>query len=256
MARLATRAHASRAVSAMPLRELDEDAMINVLSNLPAEQLASFSCVSRGSKAVARRDACWRAHLLALCSEYKTKASEEHIAGNDMRIFDAEPAEYDGPPLRMPYLTPWTQAEVKKRDRANYSAAWNSGRSYAWKFPRWRDADGVSECRCYPSSEAKQCPLDRTDVWVKLPYPQSSCCGTPISSYAAFEAHLKCWRHYESVLEDDYSGVVDPTLTDPRMLDGQAAFDALPKFGTIEEVPIVCITTFSTSFTTRIINFC
>lgn len=68
------------------LLSLDNDAVTHVLSHLTADELARFVCARKAeeSKLVVDEDA------------------------------HAEP-EYSGTRLRMPYLTPWTTAEVEKR---------------------------------------------------------------------------------------------------------------------------------------------
>lgn len=215
------------------LCSLDDDIMVQVLGHLPPEGLAHYVCVSRETKAVGQRDECWASHLEKLCAQYSTAESQELVDQHAPRA-----PEYEGPRPRMPYLTPWSQAEVDKRHEALRALPIDDPRrpnwrdNEGWAFPRWRVTGGVSQYQCYPPSEAKLCPLQRTSVWVPHAFPKMRCCGVEISSLAAFEAHASSWRHYETTQFGNGIELPQSELRtiDPRKLDGEAAFEALPKY--------------------------
>ena len=101
------------------LLSLDNDAVIQVLSHLTADELARFVCASHGTKSVGQRDACWASHVEGISAQYATEESQ-------CIVDEAAPTEpeYSGPRLRMPYLTPWTMAEVEKRCTALRDLPW------------------------------------------------------------------------------------------------------------------------------------
>ena len=219
------------------LLSLDNDAVIHVLSHLTADELARFVCASHGTKSVGHREVCWASHVESISSQYATEESQ-FVVDEDA---PAEP-EYSGPRLRMPYLTPWTTAEVEKRRTAQDALRRRAEVLQAlgvpvipksaegWTFPRWRVANGRTEYRTYPVNEAKTCPAARTDVWVGATFPKSRCCGVEIRSLEDFEAHATSWRHYEN---NNYHPADAPLIAeyiDPRKVDGEAAFAALPKY--------------------------
>ena len=74
----------------------------------------------------------------------------------------------------------------------------------------------------------------RTDAWVGATFPKSRCCGVEIKSLQDFEAHATSWRHYENTkFPGLWAGADAPTIAeyiDPRKVDGEAAFAALPKY--------------------------
>ena len=92
------------------LLSLDNDAVMQVLAHLTADELARFVCASHGTKSVGQRDACWASHVEGISAQYATEESQ-------CIVDEAAPTEpeYSGPRLRMPYLTSWTTAEVEKR---------------------------------------------------------------------------------------------------------------------------------------------
>ena len=235
---------------------LDDDAAVKVLSYLTPESLARFACCSRGCRAIAQQDACWASHVNEICSKprwddryqriggYGTAASdvavdewkremEDVLTWKCWAVVPGSYPEYNGPPLRMPYLTPYTIAETKKkRDAFKALPHEQKEREGGWdkKFPRWRVVDGTAQTQylCFPTGEAKLCPLKRHDVWVDHAFPEMNRCGVHITSLEQFEVYLNSWRHYE---EHEYDGKATdfPETIDPRKLDGQAAFDAMPK---------------------------
>ena len=154
--------------------------------------------------------------------------------------------EYDGPPLRMPYLTPYTAAAVSERYAALKGLPWEQQRGlfgpeatfytadyHSAKFPRWRTVDGQAQYRCHPSGEAALLPLERSDVWIAHPFPETLCqhCGgLTFSSPAAWQTHVESWRHFENVMYPGETEEVLELIVDPRMIDGDAAFNALPKY--------------------------
>ena len=219
------------------LLSLDNDAVMQVLAHLTADELARFVCASHGTKSVGHREVCWASHVESISSQYATEESQ-FVVDEDA---PAEP-EYSGPRLRMPYLTPWTTAEVEKRRKAQDALRRRAEVLQAlgvpvipksaegWTFPRWRVANGRTEYRTYPVNEAKTCPAARTDVWVGATFPKSRCCGVEIRSLEDFEAHATSWRHYEN---NNYHPADAPLIAeyiDPRKVDGEAAFAALPKY--------------------------
>lgn len=229
------------------LSTLDDDALLQVLSVLPAEDLASFVKVSQATIVIGRQDVLWDRHLKEICAKYVTEGTEEFLEDRYSGFQDFP--EYDGPPLRMPYLKPWMAADCEERTDA-YEKHDGKMRLSAFlyqqgaieilkpvpniprEFAVWRVADGVSQYRCYPSSEAKTCPLRRTDVWVPHPFPEVHCCGAKLVSLESFNEHSKSWRHFEmhgridGCDDDDKLGRVAPI--DPRFFEPDA-FNALPK---------------------------
>lgn len=234
------------------LDALDDDALLQVLSVLSAEDLASFVRVSRATKVIGRRDVLWARHLKEICAECVTEEFLEdcdHAVG----IFDGrtrpDTPEYDGPPLRMPYLNPWTVAEARKRKDAHramrldaylgaHHANWDH---YPREFPRWRVADGVSQYRCYPSSEAKTCPLMRTDVWVPHPFPEARCCGMKLLSLKCFNEYSRSWHGRPCSSYEILDEPVDPRFFDPD------AFNALPRHGAFAQMRCAAQPTLSST---------
>ena len=62
------------------LLSLDNDAVIQVLSHLTADELARFVCASHGTKSVGQRDACWASHVESISAQYATEESHWPVA--------------------------------------------------------------------------------------------------------------------------------------------------------------------------------
>lgn len=95
--------------------DLSNDDVKSVLGRLGPEDLARFMCVSKDCKTVGRSDHCWSRHVDKIRSEYRAADSEDAMrekAFDHVGFLQSVLApEYDGPPLRMPYLTPFTQRQ-------------------------------------------------------------------------------------------------------------------------------------------------
>jgi hypothetical protein len=123
----------------------------------------------------------------------------------------------------------WLERESAERKAGKFPEYRESARS----LPRWCVLAGESQYRCYAATEAHLCLLQRKDVWVAHPFPESTCCGLKLTNPDEYHAHMKSWRHYTFSAFADPEEETDVNAVyidiDPRMVDGQAAFDALPK---------------------------
>lgn len=181
---------------------LADDELVRVLSHLEIAALGVVAQVSTHFKEIAVSDVMWDAHASSLCN--RCKLDRRDFEGNFLYGLTEDARnlpEYDGPPLRMPYLTP-----------DNYGI---------------KIADEGLQYRCYPTAlKGKRTPSDAT--WVTCTYPVK-CCGVLHANRADFEAHCKDMRHYERMQDINGRGRLPDSWIDPRVLVTQREFEALPK---------------------------
>lgn len=184
---------------------LSDDECIRILSHLEEPELDLVAEVSKTCARVARCDAVWASRAKDLCARYTFDRRD--FEGNFLYLLEQDPLlpAYDGPPLRMPYLTPE-----------------NSGQG-----DRKIDDMGLQH-RCYPSAQRGRAPSERERVWVTTEFPVT-CCGARHASRAALEQHCLDMCHYERMQSARGNGRLPDSWIDPRLRLGQAAFTALPK---------------------------
>ena len=85
---------------------LSDDECIRILSHLEEPELDLVAEVSKTCARVARCDAVWASRAKDLCARYTFDRRD--FEGNFLYLLEQDPLlpAYDGPPLRMPYLTP------------------------------------------------------------------------------------------------------------------------------------------------------
>ena len=240
-----TRSRSSALGPSLLLVDLNDDTLMKIFCYLSPDDIAHVQRVSTRCNILGRRDEVWAAHVMTLSREYGTDESQERVD----ELTDAEAiAPMCDAHLIPADLIPFTTSDVKHKAEAEYDAWWERERAdrQAGKMakygarrtcvPRWRTLENVTQYRCYAANEAELSPPARTDVWVAHPFPESTCCCMQLTTPNEFHEHMKSWRHYtfcanvrhpDDVADYDVDAVyID---IDPRMVDGQAAFDALPK---------------------------
>jgi hypothetical protein len=168
---------------------------------------------------VANNDDCWQVHTINICTSYTLDLKLNDFEGNFLYYLhstrgpwgDSLLPKYNGPPLRMPYLTPDDLDETF------------GGHTYA------KISDEGLMHRCYPSAQRDRACRDRTGhVWITSKFPVL-CCGAQHASRADFEKHRRDIRHYERLQGERGLGQLPEIGIDPRLLLGQEAFEILSK---------------------------
>ena len=186
------------------LNQLADDELLRVLSHLGATDLCRLAQVCKYCMELATCDLSWELHVQELLSGCKIDRHE--FEGNFLYCNPPRLPKYDGPPLRMPYLTPL--------DYVKNTAA------------RQISDEGL-QYRCYPS--AILMPEIRVDdlVWITHSFPVT-CCGVQHATRAEFEEHILDMRHYERMAQEHGEGRLPDICVDPR-LHRPNTFDALGK---------------------------
>ena len=235
-----TRSRSSASAASLLLMDLADDTLVKTFCHLSPGDIAHVQRISTRCNILGKGDEVWAAHVTTLSREYATDESQWRV--DELTDADASAPSCDAH-LIPADLIPFTTSDAKRKERAEHDAWWErrlSGKTAEYRkrqsVPRWRTLESVTQYRCYAANEAELSPLARTDVWVAHPFPESTCCCMQLTTPDEFHAHMKSWRHYtfcanvqhpEDVADYDVDAVyID---IDPRMVDGQAAFDALPK---------------------------
>ena len=186
------------------LNQLADDELLRVLSHLGATDLCRLAQVCKHCMELATCELSWELHVQELLSGCKIDRHE--FEGNFLYCNPPRLPKYDGPPLRMPYLTPL--------DYVKNTAA------------RQISDEGL-QYRCYPS--AILMPEIRVDdlVWITRSFPVT-CCGVQHATRAEFEEHILDMRHYERMAQEHGEGRLPDICVDPR-LHRPNTFDALGK---------------------------
>ena len=198
---VATRSSSRAAAAARDsISQLADDELLRVLSHLSLSSMLKVAQVSKCLARVANSDAAWAARALDICTKYNL--DRDDLEGNMFYELKERPLlpQYSGPPLRMPYLTPFKNGVKISEEGLQY--------------------------RCYLNVEGHLAPCDRSDHWVTTSF---MCCGVSHATRAAFEAHCLDIRHYERMQGERGEGELYDSLIDPRLILGQKDFDALPK---------------------------
>jgi hypothetical protein len=199
--------------------------------------LDQIAQASRHLHSVATSDACWKLHSTSLAEAYGLGPREREcmMDGFGHGLLP----DYNGPPLRMPYLTPWTLKEWANRRHVHVMAQLmkpfeererdaHCGSSHSDSALSKVTDDGI-QYRCYLTCQSNLKLTDRrTDLWTTQTFP-ITCCGVQCTTRAEFEAHAKTVRHFEKMQGQRGAGELYPSLIDPRLRDGEAAFAALPR---------------------------
>ena len=196
------------------LSQLADDELQHVLSYLDVADIGIIAQVSKRCMEVANNDDCWQVHTMNICTSYTL--DRDDFEGNFLYFLlmgDLLLPKYNGPPLRMPYLTP---------DDFDESYPYG-GRTYA------KIGDEGLMHRCYPSAQRDRAWHDRTGhVWITSKFPVL-CCGAQHASRADVEKHCLDMRHYERLQGERGLGQLPEISIDPRLLLGQEAFEILSK---------------------------
>ena len=183
------------------LNQLADDELLRVLSHLGVTDLCRLAQVCKHCMELATCDLSWALHVQQILSGCKI----------DLHSFEGNfppprLPKYDGPPLRMPYLTPVNRYYVQNTATRQIS---DEGLQY----------------RCYPSAILK--PEIDDLVWVTCSFPVT-CCGAQHATRAEFEEHILDLRHYERMAQEHGAGWLPDVCVDPR-LHRPNTFDALGK---------------------------
>ena len=189
----------------MGLDRLADDELRRVLALLDTASLSSVAQVNGRCNVLA--DSSWARHASMICTSYNLDRRDfEENFMYDLKQSPLLP-KYDGPPLRMPYLTP------------NHWCTWR------WK-PTVRMTDEGLQYSCYPTAQEKLAVRD--EVWITCKFPVM-CCGFHHGTRSELEAHCLDMRHYERMQSESGQGRLNHACIDPRLTFGQEDFEALPK---------------------------
>ena len=196
----AERASTAAAHAMDSLNQLADDELLRVLSHLGVTDMCRLAQVCKHCMELATCDLSWALHLQELLAGCKI----------DLHLFEDFPPprlpKYNGPPLRMPYLSPVNLYYVQNTATRQIS---DEGLQY----------------RCYPSAILK--PEIDDLVWVTCTFPVT-CCGAQHATRAEFEEHIRDLRHYERMAQEHGVGWLPDVCVDPR-LHRPNTFDALGK---------------------------
>jgi hypothetical protein len=127
-------------------------------------------------------------------------------------------------------FTPWNARSLNDRARAICRIPWQDGgieRRWALQLGEKyaRIDNGELQYLCHPTAQAEEGNyayniIDRSAVWVKIPFPLTCKCCTPhpleLLDVASFEAHCQTWRHREVMACARGAGRLDDRYADPR----------------------------------------
>ena len=195
---------ASTAAACVPdfLNQLADDELLRVLSHLGVTDLCRLAQACKHCMELATCDLSWALHVQELLSDCKI---DRHSFEGDF-LYGTIPRlpKYDGPPLRMPYLTPVT---------------------YGQNTTACEIRDQGLQYLCSPSAILK--PEIDDLVWITCSFPVK-CCGAQHATRAEFEEHILDMRHYERMAQEHGEGWLPDICVDPR-LHRPNTFDALSK---------------------------
>ena len=192
------------------LNQLADDELLRVVGHLSVTDLGRLAQVCKHCMELATCDLSWVLHVQELLSGCKIDLND--FEGNFLECDPPRLPKYDGPPLRMPYLTPITRNCVwDPRHRKNTAS-------------RQISDDGL-QYRCCPSSILN--PEIDDLVWITRSFPVT-CCGAQHATRPDFEEHILDMRHYERMMEEQGEGRLPDICVDPR-LHRPNTFEALGK---------------------------
>ena len=186
------------------LNQLAADELLRVLSHLGVTDLGRLAQVCKHCMELANCDLSWALHAQKLLSGCKIDLHD--FEGNFLYCNPPNLPKYDGPPLRMPYLTPITSYHINN------------------KVARQISDEGL-QYRCYPSSILT--PEIDDLVWITRSFPVA-CCGAHHATRPDFEEHILDMRHYERMEHEQGEGRLPDICVDPR-LHRPNTFEALGK---------------------------